>query len=419
MPDVTRKQEKTSLRTAFEAASPAARKSTLSQKLRKGVTALLLASTGLATVLQFTPGLVATPAADYLAQKGFSTATLEAFQAQDVHIYDRDNPLVPFHMAGHRVRMLWSAENENLLFKTLGAPLMLGYGFRNGLNIMNNDSKLAAYSFGTTEPDAAARSIFVWPSDDRTTPEEWLEEMTGIAVKQLDFGPHSRAGMQRLLIETGLLHEIRHGDQIKSDDRTLKESDADAYSLHAAAFGTAAPSLLAEARVFIMAARAVSSMTTGDTSHASAFALQRGMENDFVRQDPLHDFSLHMQALQDSAKFAGAHHRLRGMLMDTDAIPADMDVPSAFYHLASALLDAGAAQRDNETDALSIYVHAMDYLDARAGGAVIDRRVDHSRIDVAKYITPPDPAAAAPAADPPQDPPRISAAPRKIPVAGV
>jgi len=420
-PDVTQ-QTDTALQAAFDAAAaPRRKKPSVLRRIRKGAAAVLLAGTALSTVLQFTPCLVATPADDYLAQKGFSTATLDAFQAKDIHIYDRDNPLVPFHMAGHRVRTLWSQENESLFDKVLGAPIILGFGFHHGMKIGHQDSKLAAYSFSTEEADAAVRSVFVWPSDDAVTPEEWLAEMTGLKAERLDFGKHSHDDMQRILIETGLLHEMRHGDQIKSDNRTLKESDADAYSLHAAALGSSAPSLRAEARAFITAARAVAAVTGGDGSHASALALQRGMENDFMRRDRLHDFTLQMRAHEDGTAFISAHYLLRGVLLDNiHAVPADMDLDSAFYHAASALLDAGAAQRDNEKDAISIYVHAMDYLDSLSGGKLIDRRLDHRLIEVGRHIPPPEDAPeTAPDLSRDNDdarrPPRQTTGPHKIP----
>ncbi len=374
------------MQKAFAAAARAkttAKPSPLRQ-IARGAAAVLLAGTALSTILQFAPGLVATPTGDYLATKGYSSSLRDQFAASNSYIYDRGNPLVPFHMAGHAVRRLWTSD-ESLLAKTFGAPFLLHDGFSDGLGLLRSDSKLAAYSYSTYQDDPQARSVMVWPSDDTLTTAQWLHEMTGLKVAKLDFRRHSEADMQRILIETGLLHELRHGDQSKSDTQTLKESDADAFSLHAAAAGGAAPSLVGEARIFLMAARTVSAVLSGDSGHATALALRRGMENDFTRTDALHAFSLQHRAYEDGSAFTSAHNMLRGVVFDSDIIPASMDRYSAYYHAASALLDAGIAQRDNENDAIALYVQAMDYLDAISGGTLIDRSVDHRNIDVSSY----------------------------------
>lgn len=370
---------------AFAAVAQTARKKPSPLKLMiKGAAGLLLAGTALSTVLQFAPGLVSDSAADYMAGKGYSSVPTDAFQAQDIRVYERGNPLVPFHMAGHAVRRMWSSD-ENLVLKTFGAPFMLHDGFSDGIGILRSDSKLSAYSYSTYEQDARTRSVMIWPSDDTITPQQWLREMTGLNVAQLDFGKHSQADMQRILAETNLLHEMRHGDQSKQDNRTLKESDADAYSLHAATLGGAQASLVGEARIFLMATRTVSAVLSGNESHATAFALRRDMKDDFNRHSHLHDFSLQMRAGQDGSTFVSAHHTLSSIKFNSDAIPMGMDSASAYYHAATALLDAGIEQRDDENSAIALYVQAMDYLDAISGGSVIDRNADSSKIDVSDY----------------------------------
>lgn len=352
--------------------------------IAKGVASVLLAGTALSTILQFAPGLVSDSAADYIAGKGYNSLPMDAFQAQDIRVYERGNPLVPFHMAGHAVRRMWSSD-ENFTVKAFGAPFILHDGFSDGLGLLRSDSKLAAYSYSTYEQDARERSVMIWPSDDTITPQQWLREMTGLDVAQLNFGTHSTADMQRILAETNLLHEMRHGDQNKQDHRTLKESDADAYSLHAATLAGAQQSLVGEARMFLMATRTVSAVLSGNESHATAFALRRGMKDDFNRHSHLHDFSLQMRASQDGSTFVSAHHILSGIKFDNDAIPTGMDSASAYYHAATALLDAGIAQRNDENSAIALYVQAMDYLDAISGGTLIDRNADSSQIDVSDY----------------------------------
>ena len=379
---------KDNLSARFDAAATVSEKAAVvTRKVFKGAAWSLLASTGLATVLQFAPGLVSQTTQDYMHDHGYDTTQLDQFKAADTRVYERGNPLVPFHMAGHSVRRMWSQEG-NALIKSFVAPFALHDGFTTGIERMRSDSRLAAYSSSTAHDNPADRNVFITPSDATTPPTQWLREMTGIKVEHLDFGRHSEAEMTKMLAEYVFFHELRHGDQSKDDNRTLKESDADNYSLHVAALGGSAPSLVGETRIFVMALRTISATLHGESSHATALSLRRGMDDDFVRDDPLHNYSLQHRGHSDGSAFVAAHLTLRSVIFDTEEISSSVDKASAYYHAASALLDAGIAQRDNEEDPIALYVQAMDYLDAISGGKVIDRSVDHTKIDVSAFIHP-------------------------------
>lgn len=388
------------------AAAIADKTAVVARKTIKGAAWSLLASTGLATVLQFAPQLVSQSAADYMSEQGFDPALLEQFQATDVRVYERDNPLMPFHMAGHTVRRMWS-QDDNVFLKIIGAPIVFHHGLDQGFDRLRSDSRLAATSYSTSHANPADRSVMIAATDATLPTTEWLREMTGIRVEHLTFGQHSEADMVRTLAQHSFLHEVRHGDQSKTDGRTLKESDADSYSLHVAALGGTSPSLVGEARVFLIALRTVSAVLYGESSHATALALRRGAESHTHSDDPLEQYAMHMRAENDGSAFVATHLALRNVTFDSDVIPSSMDRASAYYHAASALLDQGIANRDDENDTIALYVQAMDYLDAASGGGVIDRSIDHRDIDVSHMIEPIGPhehefEPAASTAEPPQ-----------------
>ncbi len=353
----------------------------------RGATAALLAGTALSALLQAMPDTVSTPAADYLADKGYPSALRAQFQAKSVRVYDRDNPLVAFHLAGHSARMAWT-DSDGVLEKIVSPLVGFIAGARNGLDLMDSDSKLAAYSYSTFETNAATRNVFIWPSDDAIPTTQWLDEMTGLKARHLDFGNHSEEQMRHVLAEFVLLHEMRHGDQDKKDIQTLSESDADAYALHLIGASGTPPALVGEARAFVTAARAVSAILHGgggETDHATALALQRGMEDSFTRTNTQQTHVLNAQAMQDGSAFTNASLMLRGVMFDND-FPKGMQTASIYYHAAQALIANGVVNANTVSDPVVMYVNAMTYLDHLAGGTIIERTMDAKTIDVSRFI---------------------------------
>lgn len=389
MPAHRRQQQRTS-RTHRESFNSAAQPGDFIRRLAiRGATAALLAGTALSALLQVMPDTVSTPAADYLAGRGYPSSLRAQFQAKSVRVYDRDNPLVAVHLAGHYARMIW-AKSDNLLKKVTFSPMAFVIGAKSGYDLLHNDSRLAAYSYSSAQTNAAARDVFIWPSDDAIPTTQWLQEMTGLRAQHLDFGAHNEEQMRHVLAEFVLLHEMRHGDQDKEDVQVLSESDADAYALHLIGASGTPPALVGEARAFVTAARTVSAIlnsASGRDSHTTALALQRGMEGSFTRTNTQQTYALNVQALQDGSAFTNASLMLRGVMFDND-FPKGMQTASIYYHAAQALIANGVVNANTVSDPVVMYVNAMTYLDHLAGGTIIERTLDAKSIDVSRFISP-------------------------------
>jgi hypothetical protein len=68
---------------------------------------IALVSTAISTILQFNPNIVSTSYDDHMAARGYTAAHQENFNAANVRVLDRHNPLLPFYTAGTSVVDGW------------------------------------------------------------------------------------------------------------------------------------------------------------------------------------------------------------------------------------------------------------------------------------------------------------------------
>jgi hypothetical protein len=343
---------------------------------RRRLRNVFLASAALSTVLQFTPDLVSTKYDDYMAQKGYPADLSQHFHTGEIRVYDRVNPLYPFHLAGREVQMIWHEgmkENRaNAIGLAIATPFVYTAGLFGGFLHMLPGNPLDAYSMANND-NHAQRVNFIRPPGEFSA-ARFFEHFSGIDSEGFSF-KNDPAQLKRVLFEFVMLHEARHGDQQKLASATANESDADLYAFRVLEARGTNPALLEEAATLIMHARTINSVIGGDISHASSFALLRGSERLF-----------------DAHQDAAVMERLHNVLDEADAFndkafPPGMKSGNRYVYLALALHNRGILDEDPDMKlAAAAFVTASAYFDNVSGGKIIDRRFNTQKLDFS-YLT--------------------------------
>jgi hypothetical protein len=283
------------------------------RKVGKRLLCVVFGSAALSAGLQLTPDLVSTKFDDFMVQRGYPADLSKNFSTGEIRVYDRFNPLYPFHLAGREVGMIWheSLKEQHVgpIFPLLATPRVYVQGLWNGTKDMFPGSQLDAYSMAPN--DALKNRVnFIRPPDEFSL-NGFLEDFSGQDGSALKF-KSDRNDLRYVLFEFVMLHEARHGDQQKLAFINANEADADLYAFQVMASRGVPPALLNEAATIVAHARAINGAMRGDAAHASTFTLERGRERIFDAYEDATDFSrLHMV-------LAEADHR------NDAAFPADM-----------------------------------------------------------------------------------------------
>lgn len=304
--------------------------------------AFAVAVTGITTV---EPDLVSAPLDQHAAAHGVQGGLQKHFSTQNIRVYHRSNPLVPFHLAGQMARISWQ-ESDSVIGRAIGVPFNYASGLFSGFGSILFSSPLDAYSLSDNQPPAT-RQCFIRPPghiDSGTL----LSTFTGLGDVRAD--DENNAAVIRYYYTLVMAHEARHCDQDKKlHSSTLNEIDADLVA------DRLTTGILSEEdrrirRDLWAALRLTGAVVGNDVGHYSTPSLIRGGVT------PL-------QAIDDAAVV----RRLVLVLQDAetrnkDAFPASMSRIERRYHLAKAMLaDAGAGDAQLRAKA-SLFISAVDYL---------------------------------------------------------
>ncbi len=353
-------------------------KAVLKKVRRRRLTKLglaFLASATLSTGLQYAPDMVSTKLDDFMAQKNFGGDYAQHFHAKEIRVYDRFNPLYPFHLAGNAVKMTWQdGERDGLgaVPLAIGTPFLYSGMLWKGFTDMIPGNKLDAYSISNSD-DAANRTTYIRPPGDFSL-NRFMGDFSGVNGQKLEF-QSDREVLRDILFQFVMLHEARHGDQDKNVFAPTNESDADLYAFRVMKARGTDPALLNEAATIVAHARSINGAVGGDAGHASTFTLQRGQQRVF-------------DAHQDAAAFDRLHELLTEAAgRNREAFPDSMPRGNRYLYLTLAMESQGLLKEDPGLEkAAASFVQALGYFDKLSGGKVIDRKYDLSKIDL-KYLT--------------------------------
>lgn len=336
---------------------------------------IFAASAALSTGLQYAPDAVSTKLDDFMTQKNFGGDFSQHFHAKEIRVYDRFNPLYPFHLAGNAVKMTWQdGERDGLgtVPLVVGTPFLYTGMLWKGFTDMIPGNKLDAYSISNSD-EAANRTTYIRPPGDFSL-NRFMGDFSGVNGQKLEF-QSDREVLRDILFQFVMLHEARHGDQDKTVFGTTNESDADLYAFRVMKARGTDSALLNEAATIVAHARAINGAVGGDAEHASTFTLQRGQQRVF-------------DAHQDAASF----ERLNQLLAEADGrnrdkFPDAMPRGNRYLYLTLAMHGQGLLKEDPGLDkAATSFVQALGYFDKLSGGKIIDQEFDLSQIDL-KYLT--------------------------------
>ncbi|MDF3023316.1 MAG: hypothetical protein K0R10_677 [Alphaproteobacteria bacterium] len=334
------------------------------------------ASAALSTGLQYAPDLVSTKLDTFMAEKNFAGDFSQNFHAQEIRVYDRFNPLYPFHLAGNATKITWHEGMKDggiaAIPLTIATPFLYTGMLWQGFTDMLPGNKLDAFSISNDDP-AAQRTVYIRPPGDFSL-TRFMGDFSGVNGQKLEF-QSDREILRDILFQFVMLHEARHGDQDKSAYGLANESDADLYAFKVMKARGTDEKLLNEAATIVAHARAINGAVGGDYGHASTFTFQRGEQRIF-------------DAHQDAAAF----DRLHALLTDIDArnhdaFPDNMPRGNRYLYLTLAMHKQGLLEEDpGLKKAADAFIRSLAYFDRASNGKIIDNSYDLSKIDLG-YLT--------------------------------
>lgn len=346
------------------------------KKVRRRLRNIFLVSAGISIFTQSMPGLVSTDFDSYMSSKGYAGDLSQNFSTGEIRVYDRANPLYPFHLAGREVAIDWHEEMKlthlAAIPLAIETPLIYTSGLWKGFTDMIPGNALDAYSM-TTNDKLSERVNFIRPPGEFSL-DSFLSDFSGVDGERLAF-KSDKQDLRDVLFAFVMLHEARHGDQDKRAYITANEADADLYAFKVMNSRGVPPALLGEAAMIVKSARTLNATMGGDQAHVSTFTLERGGERIF-------------DSYEDAADFKRLHDVLREADIRNDRIfPAAMPAGNRYLYLTLAMQRAGLLNEDpGMKKAAGAFVGAISYFDSISDKKIIDDKFDLNRIDL-RYLT--------------------------------
>ena len=354
------------LKDRFNAAAETRRRKSARRPKRKiTLKRFLLVSTALSTLIHFAPDIASKPVKDWLQDRDLPADTAQYYTTKNIRIYDRYNPLFPFALAERAAVLSWKdgrKDGDNILSLAINIPLGYASGLSTGFLTMLTPTSLDAFTLLDDSLPVSERECYIRPQGNVGI-KDLMTDFTGLRMKgfKTTASPEKLAAVFQQYV---IAHEMRHCDQNHSfNASSLNEADADIYALRVVG-ETAGQEVatLEEAKTILRHLRSLNSMT-GDTHHASTFALDR------THHTP-------MDAHEDTAVF----NRLSGLLKDGYSINngafKDMDLKRAEekYHVAVGMMKAGIFKDEKLKEAAQSFIDSVEFFDEASGGKVITKR---------------------------------------------
>lgn len=354
-------------------------KAIVTQRRRRFLRKLLITSVAAGAIsagTQYYPDSVSTPLDQYMAEKGHGTEFSSHFHASNIRVYDRGNPLYPFHLAGQGVKITWQGIDSNTETGPVGKALAklfttpsTYYSFLfKGAGDLIFPHPLDAYSIANNVP-TDKREVMIRPPKDIDL-ADFVSDFGYISADTLVFKNNPRA-LEHALFEYTMIHEARHGDQNKNVITSLNEADADRYAFAVLEARGYKPALISEVRDIIVNSRTMASVLGGGTDHSTSISLMRPN-----------------QTAYNAYKDENALHRLHQILMDADNInkdkfPDGISRGSRFIYMAIAMQKQNIADKDPDMQmALGVFTKAALYFDTVTDGQILNKNIDLDKIDM-------------------------------------
>ena len=353
----------------------ARRRSFIKRLLVSGV-----AAAAISTGTQYYPDTVSTPLDQYMANKGHTPDFSIHFHAANIRVYDRWNPLYPFHVAGQGAKLTWQSIDADPeisgpiskgISKGLSTAIVYPTMLFQGFSTLLMPNALDAYAIPNDAPHNK-REVFIRPPGQIKI-ADFISDFGHVNSDKLYFQNEPK-DLERVLYQYVMLHEARHGDQRTDVATSLNEADADRYAFSVLAARGHKKELLSEALSIITHSRTMASVLGGGTSHTTSVALLRPYQTPYG-------------AYKDEAALQRLHKVLSDAeVMNKDVFPEDMGRGSRFIYLAGAMNKQGVANQDPDMKlALNMFVGAVAYFNGVTGGAIVNTEFDLKKINI-RYL---------------------------------
>lgn len=347
------------------------------RKVRRRIRNIFLVSAALSVGTQYAPNLVSDNFDAYMASKGYADNFSQNYSTGEIRVYDRFNPLYPFHLAGREVAINWHEEMK--LTHLAAIPLAIetpfiytGALWKGFSDMLPPVDALDAYSM-TTNDKLSERVNFIRPPGEFSL-DSFLGDFAGVDGQKLTFR-NDQQDLRDVLFAFVMLHEARHGDQDKRAYITSNEADADLYAFKVLASRGVDPQLLDEAVAIVRNTRALNATMGGDQAHVSTFTLERGGERIF-------------DGYEDAADFKRLHDVLAEADVRNDRVfPHEMPLGNRYLYLTMAMQRDGLLDEDaGMKKAAEAFVGAIRYFDDKSDKKIIDDKFDLNKVDL-RYLT--------------------------------
>jgi hypothetical protein len=324
-------------------------------KILFGITA---ASAAISTATQLFPDTVSTKFEDHLKSKQIDPSLKDHFHAQNIRVYDRWNPLVPFHLAAQMVKLQWQGSSSPV-GSTLATPFAYAVGMLQGAYaLLPPFHDIDAYSLAGSGP-VKEREVYIRPPADFTL-QEFISDFAQVKIKDIKIKSDIKE-LEKLLYTFVMLHEARHGDQVKFIGTTTNECDADLYALTILALKSTDPQLLQDAYDIIQNGRIMATVVGGHTDHATGISLLR------MYQTPAGGYN-------DAAVLERLHNILNeAEKINSHAFDEDAGKGNRMIYLSMGLAMSGLLKDDPTLQAANLlFLKSALYFDDLSGNRIVD-----------------------------------------------
>lgn len=302
---------------------------------------------------------------EHMAEQGMGEDLQKYFNAKNIRVYSRSNPLYILDGAGDAARIeneeaarsARKTNGEKIVDDTILTPLRYPSILWKHFTTAIFPHPLDAYALSSGVP-LESRECYIRPPG-KINIADYINTFTGLDAENYTF-KNDPATLERLLYKYVMLHEARHCDQNKDiDTGSLNETDSDLFAINILMKTEKDTAAVTELREILMYVRLYHGIA-GDNAHMSSFGIER------EGQTP-------MQSLQDVGGTIALSDLLStAVRMNRDSFNKDTQWNEKYYHISRHMLDKGMFKNQPDLEKTAkAFVDSIDYFEKSA----VDKKI--------------------------------------------
>lgn len=316
--------------------------------------------------LQMAPdNLMTSSLNDHMAAQGMGEDLQQYFNAKNIRVYSRSNPLYILDGAGDTVgieneeaaRVGRKTKGEKIVDDIVSTPFRYPSALLTHFTTASLPHPLDAYSISSGVP-LESRDCYIRPPA-KINVVDYINTFTGMDAESYAFKTDINT-LERLLYKYVMLHEARHCDQNKDmDTASLNETDSDLFAINTLMKTEKDIDAVNELREILMHVRIYHGVA-GDNAHMSYFGIDR------QGQTPL-------QSITDVGGTIALSDLLStAVRMNRDSFDKDTQWNEKYYHITRHLLDRDMLKNQPDLEkAAKAFIGSIDYFESSA----VDKKI--------------------------------------------